>query len=107
MIKNLDRGSFLAQRSRPNDPLKLAERQLTNEMVDSLIQYECVERGGLLWCILIGIYKKLNSEQKVLEIIYCKPEVKYCGTDEDDVKFMENMPWLSLPPDNQRFFSIS
>ena len=44
----------------------------TNEMVENLI----------------GTYKKLNIEKKVLEIVYCHAEgTQYCGTDEDDAKF--------------------
>lgn len=44
----------------------------------------------------------------MLEIVYCHAKCTYdCGTDEDDAKFQELMPWLSLQSEDQRFFRIS
>ena len=39
----------------------------TNEMVDSLI----------------SIYQKVNTEKKVLEVIYCQAEMSYCSSEEE------------------------
>ena len=61
----------------------------TNEMIDNLIR----------------IYDKLNAEKKVLEIVYC-PIVSHCTTEEEE-QFIGRMPWLSLPHEDSRLFTIS